>query len=361
MEKVFGFSRLLVSAESVDAPFAQPMLERFRLAGIPTEMVTTPRVDAHPWALMRGTLILLPRPMMGWITPAQHGSLAVREAENYLHPIIGCQAGCTYCYLQARPEGRRPLRMHVRVDELIRAVEEHANRDEGTGPLFSTGELADSLLDAELFPVAAVLVKRFAETDIGRLELRTKSARVESLLDIEHRRQTTVAFSLAPAHHIRWYEPGTASLGERLDAASRLADVGYPVAIKCEPVILDEGWETAYEEMFRLVAQTIGPPRLDHVSVGCLRWSPELAKLPAFRRRHGNDLAEGTWIEYRPDRYNGTLRKQDRLNTYAHIREMLHASDIRCPIWWSLEEADVIAQLDAAGSNPGRPKDPGRR
>lgn len=343
--RVCGFLRLLISAESIDTLFGKSVMDRFTRADVPIRRVSEGSIKTDQWSRLAGTLIVLSRPAQGWITPAQHGTLAVRSFESYLHPITGCQAACTYCYLQARAGGRRPLRFHVRVDELLEEVDAYARSHHGSNSLFCTGELADSLLDAELFPVGAILATRFAVGDLGRLELRTKASNIESLLNIKHDGRTTVAFSLSPANYIRRYEPGTASLEDRIQAACALSRAGYSLAFNFEPLILRDGWELAYNDLFVSIARALPPSCLDHVSVGCLRWSQQLAKSGAFKRHHHRDLVNGEWIEYRPNKLNGTVAKPLRLLAYDRVREMLHDAGIRCTIWWSLEEPDVVSQL----------------
>jgi DNA repair photolyase len=341
------FRRLLISAEVIDNAYAVRIHREFTAAGMAVAVEAEAGVDEHPWAAHGPTLVVKARPAGGWLAAAEHGSLAVRPHEFYLHPVIGCASACTYCYLQAHPLGRRPLRLHVRIDELIAAIERQAARllAQAAVPLFCTGELADSLADASVFPVGAALARRFARGDIGTLELRTKSDLVEPLLDVVHRGRTTVGFSVAPQVYVARYEPMTAALDRRLAAAAAVARAGYPVALKCEPLVLEPGWEAAYADMFRRAADALPPAGIDHVSVGCLRWGGRLADHPTFGRRHGAEVAAGTLIEYRPGRHNGTLPRDRRLAAYRRVRTLLRQAGLTAPIWWSLEEADVIGEL----------------
>jgi spore photoproduct lyase len=346
MTRALGFLRLLATEDAATSPLGAPIVERFTQVGLPVTILAHEDAEASI-SRAGGTLLLLPRPRSGWITRAEHGVLAVRPGENYIHPVMGCMASCTYCYLQARGEGRRPLRFHVCVDELLQELATRRGAGDDYETLYCTGELADSLLDAHLFPVGAALAQRFAIGDIGRLELRTKSAEVDALLTVHHRGRTTVAFSLSPQAQIDRYEPGTASLRDRIQAARILSRSNYPVAFKFEPILLREGWEDAYLELFLAVRRALAPRGPEHVSVGLLRWSPELKHSAAFKRNHGTDMADGTWISHRADRANGTIARFLRIRAYRKVKEMLCQAGIECPVWWSLEEADVIAELVA--------------
>jgi DNA repair photolyase len=344
MSAIQSFKRLLISEEIASTSQASYLLDLATADALPVHFVPEAAINTDVLAQRGGTLIAQARPSIGWITPADHGSLAVRPGEHYIHPAIGCLSKCSYCYLLARPEGRLPLRLHLRIEELISAIEELAC-DAHSELLFCTGELADSLGDAQLWPAAAILARRFSQKDLGFLELRTKSDQVETLIPVHHNGRTTVAFSLAPESHISRYEPVTASLDQRLAAAKAVAECGYPVAFKCEPVIADVGWEEAYLAMFAQVVASVQSTSIDHVSVGCLRWSQELSQHPVFKKKHGEDVAAGTLIKYRPDKFNGTLEYEQRLAIYVKIRQMMNQVGLTAPIWWSLEEPRLLEEL----------------
>lgn len=345
-EPVDGFRRLVVSSGVEQYSFATALIEQFSGADLPVEIVADDDTAIHHCTATRGgTLLALHAPEMGWLSKADHGLLANRPSEWYLNPIVGCVYGCTYCYLVATPHQRRPLRFHLAVDKMIDAIDRRVEHD-GLDLLFSTGELADSLADARLYPVGATLAAAFADGRRGQLELRTKSANVEELLAVDHDGHTTVAFTITPQEHVDAFEPGTASLAQRLEAARRCQEAGYPVALKFEPLILTDGWQDHYAAALSTAARAIALANIDHVSVGCLRWSEQLGQQPAFKRQYGDSIAASTLIEYRPGVFNGTLNRADRLAAYEWMRLLLRESGLRCRIWWSLEEPDMVDELN---------------
>lgn len=360
-DQIKGFQRMIISRPAREYAFGEKVLRLFERAGLPAETVADDdAVRQHPLAVKPKTLLVLCSPEMGWITEAECGILATRMGEHYLNPIVGCRFGCTYCYLLDMPHGRLPMRLYVATDELLGSLGENLERKSDTQPrLFCTGELADSLAELDLYPVAAVLTEYFAGRDDSRLELRTKSDNVARLLDIDHRGNTTVAFSISPQENVTRYEPGTASLLERVEAGRRCQEAGYPVALKLEPLIFTPDWQRRYVETVELLAARLDLGALHHVSVGCLRWSEGLAAVPIFARRHAETLAAGTWIEYRPGKYNGTVGFNERLSAYEWMRDLLRGSGLVAPIWWSLEEPEMIAEMErrdcsAGGQHAGR-------
>ena len=341
------FQRVLISRTAANLKHGAEIV---RLAGetsVPVkEFADDATVVQHCEAELPSTLQILSIPTTGWIAKADFGLLASRTNEYYLHPIVGCRFGCTYCYLLAMPHGRRPLRLYVATDDLLKSIDHKLKeRSAGERTLFCTGELADSLAELDIYPVAAVLTEFFAHRTDARLELRTKSENVDRLLPLDHKGNTTVAFSIAPQENITEYEPGTASLSQRIQSARKCQLAEYPVAFKFEPLILTPNWRELYQETFRFIAANVDVTRIEHVSVGCLRWSKGLSEMSVFAKRHGSTVECGTWIEYGPSQFNGTVRRSDRLFAYELMRQMLREHGIVAPIWWSLEEGDLIAEL----------------
>lgn len=85
---------------------------------------------------------------------------------------------------------------------------------------------------------------------------------------------------------------------------------------------------------------------IEHISIGCLRWSDELAAVPIFAKRHASTIESGTWIEYREGVNNGTVAFSEWVAAYDWMRELLRKYGIDAPIWWSLEEPELIAEME---------------
>ena len=351
-DPLLSFRQMLASRRALEQPWGELLARRFRDLGKPLLILDDDdELRGHSDAVRSGTIHVLYAPSTGWITPAEHGILFDRPGERYLHPILGCRSACTYCYLRAMHIGLRPLRLHVGVDDLLRTLEQDIRvQSTERGLIYCSGELADSLSDADLFPVGAILAEHFGERYAGRrdlrLELRTKSDRVDALLKVDHRGQTTVAFSIAPPEHVTAHELNTCSFEQRVRAAGRCAEAGYPVAFKLEPVILSADWQTWYASAFEQITRWIEPSRIDHFSIGCLRWSEALAEVRPFARQYAEEIRLGTRIEYRPGTFNGTLPREERVAAYRWMRQTLREHGMSSPIVWALEEPSLIAEMN---------------
>lgn len=337
-----GFGRVIISPDALEENEGQRIAARCRDAGMEVEV----RPEASCLAMEPlNALLVRFAPPDGWISKAEHGILSTRPNEYYLHPIEGCRSACSYCYLRGQFGGLRPLRLYVGVQALLSEIDEVLACGDSAEYLFCTGERADSLAEIDIYPVACLLVEHFSRKQNGRLELRTKSGSVQPLLALDHRGRTTVSFSIAPAGHVQQFEHGTATLAERLAAARECQAAGYAIAFNLEPLILIEGWQEAYLSLLEAVAATVDRDRIDHVSVGCLRFGAPLEQTSAFRQTFDDLLMTREYVEYRPGKMNGTYPRDERIAAYRYIATLLNERHIHAPIHWSLEEPALLPSI----------------
>lgn len=197
---------------------------------------------------------------------------------NYLVMNLGsnCPYDCSYCFLQEYLANNPALKAFTNagdalaeVDVLLRA---HPQRTFRIG----SGELADSLALDHLTDLSHQLVPFFAERANAVLELKTKSAVVDNLLTLDPKDRVVVAWSMNSASVMRHEEPGTATLEQRLDAASRVQAAGYKIGFHFDPLVAHEGWEEAYRSTIATIFARLDTRRVAWVSLGSLRLTPRL-------------------------------------------------------------------------------------
>ncbi|MBN1946250.1 MAG: hypothetical protein JW797_11280 [Bradymonadales bacterium] len=194
---------------------------------------------------------------------------------HVINQTSNCPFNCSYCFLQIYVNNPVTT-VHADVEEMIDQVE----RLLATQPerLFrvTTGDLGDSLALDEISLVNRDLVERFARTSNGLLELKTKSHRVEPLLDLDHRGRTVVSWSMNTPEMIAAEEHRCASLEERLEAARRVVEAGYLVAFHFDPMIVHDSWQEGYPAVARRIFETVPAGRVAWVSLGSFRFHPPL-------------------------------------------------------------------------------------
>lgn len=57
-------------------------------------------------------------------------------------------------------------------------------------------------------------------------------------------------FSINDDYIIKYFEPGTSRLDERINAAIKVAEAGYPLGFIVAPIYLHDNWKRGYHEMF---------------------------------------------------------------------------------------------------------------
>jgi len=199
-----------------------------------------------------------------------------------INAITNCPMDCSYCVLQGYLNNPF-LTLYTNWDDLLQEIETFLTGDHLSLLRLGTGELSDSLALESIFPISQFLIPFFAERHNGILELKTKSTNVKHLLHLNHRGKTVVSWSLNPPRMIEEEEMGTAPLKERIDAAMRCQEKGYPLGFHFDPLIYHEGWEKEYRETVHQLFKQIDPKRVVWISLGGFRYPPKLKAIAEER------------------------------------------------------------------------------
>lgn len=204
---------------------------------------------------------------------------------NYfvLNFASNCPMECSYCYLQDYLADNPALKVYSNVDDLLGEADLLLRRHRGHFFRIGTGEIADSLALDDLIGFTTEVVPFFAEQPNVLLELKTKSNVVENLLPINPKERVVVSWSMNPQRLIDADEKLTASLEERIEAASRCQQAGYKLGFHFDPMVEYPGWELDYEDMVEQIFTAVDHKRVAWVSMGVLRATPALKR--AMRRR----------------------------------------------------------------------------
>jgi spore photoproduct lyase len=175
------------------------------------------------------------------------------------------------------------LTLYTNWDDLLREIEVFLSSDRESLLRLGTGELSDSLVLESIFPISQLLIPFFSESRNGILELKTKSANVDSLLYLNHRGKTVISWSLNPPRMIEEEEMRTAPLEVRMDAAMRCQEKGFPLGFHFDPLICYEEWERGYQETVFRLFKKVDPERVVWISLGGFRYPPKLKPIAEGR------------------------------------------------------------------------------
>ena len=141
------------------------------------------------------------------------------------------------------------------------------------------GEMLDSLALDHITNLTTMLIPFFSAFPRAYLMLLTKSKNVDNLLAIKPNQQTVVSWSLNSQQIVETFEPGTASLDERIEAARLCQQYGYRIRFRIDPGILYPGWQAGY--WADLIQKTLAVTKPENITLGMLRFLPGHLRLAA--------------------------------------------------------------------------------
>ncbi len=209
-----------------------------------------------------------------------------------LNLISNCHLECTYCILQSYLANNPIITIFTNLDEILMRLADQLKRIP-PGSIIGTGKIADSLALENISEHHQHLIPFFARQDRITLELKTKSAQVESLLNLDHQNKTILSWSINAPQIIEQEEYKTASFEERLKAAYRVSEKNYPIAFHFDPMICHEGWQKNYSLALRKIFNKISPEKIAWISVGTLRFPFKQQRIMRERFPKNESIHEG--------------------------------------------------------------------
>ena len=254
-----------------------------------------------------------------------------------INAITNCPLDCSYCVLQGYLNNPF-LTLYTNWEELLQEIEAFVSIDRQSFLRLGTGELSDSLALESIFPLSQMLIPFFTKRYHAILELKTKSANVNPLLHLEHQGKTVVSWSLNPPQIIEEEEMGTALLEERIEAARKCQEKGYPLGFHFDPLIDYDGWERGYQETILQLFKLIDPRGVVWISLGGFRYPPKLKAIAEERfpktRVFLGELFPGRDAKFR-------YLKEIRVKMYQKMAEWLKEVDPDFFIYLCMESKEV--------------------
>ncbi len=179
----------------------------------------------------------------------------------------GCAMACSYCYVPRRKGFANPITVFANIEAILGYLERHAarqgvkpepNQCDPTAWVYDLGENSDVSVDATVSDNVRDLVDLFRGLPTAKASFATKHVN-RDLLDWDPQGRTRVRFSLMPDRIARLVDVRTSRIADRIAAIDDFVEAGYEVHVNFSPVIVREGWTTAWEELFQQLDDGIGP------------------------------------------------------------------------------------------------------
>ncbi len=282
----FPIEQIWVDQDALDEPLTREILEQLPSVEVfsgqsCTEQFHRLSLDADP--ILRGKRVLrLLKNRGSFVKPCPGTPHYLCCGLEILHIGQGCPMDCRYCALQVY-FNRPALEVFVNVDDLMEALRLHLEKEPGKFHRICTGEFTDSLAMDHMTGHSRRLVEFFAGRKNASLEIKTKTDFVEPLLNLDPGGRVIISFSVNSRKVTSSEERQASKLEARLAAAGRAQRAGYRIGFHFDPIIPLPGWEEDYCATIDRIFETTEPSAIAWISLGVLRFVPEL-KQAAWHR-----------------------------------------------------------------------------
>jgi len=235
---------------ALEYPLGKTLYEQFQKQGVPIQMTTSHNqvrgipgeTETEKYRNAKRTLVVGVRKTLKFDTS--------KPSAEYAIPLTtGCAGHCHYCYLQTTMSSKPYIRIYVNLDEILDQAGAYIMERAPEITRFEAACTGDPVSVEHLTGALRKYIEYMATKEYGRLRFVTKFANVDTLLGVQHNGHTRIRFSINSRYVIRHFEPATSTFEERIEAAGKIAEAGYPLGFIIAPIMKYEGWEEEYREL----------------------------------------------------------------------------------------------------------------
>ncbi|MBS9776372.1 MAG: radical SAM protein [Fusobacterium sp.] len=199
------------------------------------------------------------------------------ENENfyYTSSAINCIYDCEYCYLQGVYPSANIV-LFVNIEDIFVEIEKLLEEKKSLYLCIS--------YDTDLLAIDNIcsFVSKwydFCKTHKNlKIELRTKSANIKTLLNLKPLENFILAFTLSPQKFSVENEKYTATFSKRLEAIRKLQENSWNIRLCIDPLIYKKDFKKIYGEMIFEIFEKIDRDKIIDVSIGVFRVSKDYLK-----------------------------------------------------------------------------------
>ena len=231
----------------------------------------------------------------------------------------GCVMSCAYCYVPRQKGYANPVSIFVNIEQINRSIARHAAK---LGPkvpnsvdprywVYDIGCNGDCSADAAVSDNVRDQVALFRTLPNAMASFATKLVN-RDLLTYDPAGKTRIRFSLMPAVRARLLDVRTSPVPERLAAVNDFVAAGYEVHLNFSPVVVYDGWQAEYAELFdqvdaalsaaakaQLACEVIFLTHHDGLHVVNLGWHPRAEELLWTPHNQESKVSQGGGVNVR--------------------------------------------------------------
>ncbi|MFC4404758.1 spore photoproduct lyase [Gracilibacillus xinjiangensis] len=251
MIKPFTPQLVYFEPKALDYPLGEKLMKKFKNMDMEIRYTTSHNQvrnlpgdnDFQKYRNAKSTLVVGIRKTLKFDTSKPSAEYAIPFA-------TGCMGHCHYCYLQTTMGSKPYIRTYVNVEEIFDAAKNYMEERAPEFTRFEASCTSDIVGIDHLTHTLKDAIEFFGQSEYGKLRFVTKFHHVDHLLDAKHNGKTRFRFSINADYVIKYFEPGTSRLAQRIEAAGKVARAGYPLGFIVAPIYLHENWQEGYYHMF---------------------------------------------------------------------------------------------------------------
>ncbi len=219
----------------------------------------------------KNTAIILAKKQGRLVLPTPEGFGIGGKNNYYFSHMLNCVYDCRYCFLQGMYNSAYYV-LFVNYEDFMAEITEIASQHAPEPLYFFSGYDADSLVFEPVSGFLGEFLPFFSTIPNAILELRTKSTNVRELLKNKPIKNCVVAFSFTPKEISEQVEHKVPSLKKRLAAMQAVANQGWQIGLRLDPLIHAHNFSELYQTLVFDIFSHLKVDQLHSVSVGALRF-----------------------------------------------------------------------------------------
>ena len=221
-------------------------------------------------------------------------SFSIGAKHNYYFShFLNCPYDCNYCYLQAMLPSAHYV-FFVNFDQFQEAIQKKVDEVGLDTITFYSGYDGDSLAMEPITHFCEEFLPFFATLPpTAELEIRTKSVLTTPFMKTEPVPNVIIAYTLNPDPIARKFETNAPLVKARIDALCRVAERGWKIGLRFDPILDVVGSENLYTDFFTDLFRKIPHESIHSITLGTFRLPKAMQKTMAqLQRKDGLVISE---------------------------------------------------------------------